>query len=181
MGNQVTSSISKEYAAALISVAKDNGSIELYKSQLCEISEIIKMNPDMHLVFDNSSISCLKKQSIIKDIFKDKIDEKLLNFLLILTEKNRFNELENIVNIYENMVQDSDNIKKVEIISAIDLEPGYKEKIKKRLEERLNCGVIPVWQVDSSIIAGLIFKYDNYIADMSVSAKLKDLSTNLLR
>ena len=62
-----------------------------------------------------------KKIEIVNDIFQGKVDNKVLNFLKLIIEKNRFNEFEFIIKSYSEMLDKKANKKKVEIVSAIKL------------------------------------------------------------
>ena len=101
---------------------------------------------------------------------------KILNFIKILIEKQRINELNEIHQAIVNISDENSNRKTVEIISSIELDDTTKEKIINSLNKKLNCDIQPDWQTDEKIIAGLIFKYDDYVIDTSILAKLKKLS-----
>lgn len=175
------SSISKNYAKAILDSAKESNSVDNIKEQLQQVNDIIKSSNDLRIVMDNSSITNSKKKEILNDIFSSKIDVKLLNLLQILVEKNRFCELENIYLSYVNMVEEFANRKNVEIISSISLNEETKKNIVDTLMKKLNCEIIPSWQLDENIIAGLVFKIGDCVIDTSVAAKLKSLSKNILR
>lgn len=177
--NKQISSISKIYASALAEA--DFPSSEQVRQQLTGILQTIKQSKDLEIVMGNGSISTSKKIEIINSVFKDKIDEKLLNFLKILIKKNRFREIYSIFNAYNQILDKKSNKKNVEIISSINLDENMKNIILERLQQKLSCSVIPDWHVDESIIAGLEFKFDDYVIDSSVRSKLKLLSKSILR
>ena len=167
------STISKVYAQALFEA--DVGDT-LIKAQLAEILKVIDSSEDLKIVLTNSSISFNKKNEILDEIFKGKIDVHLLNLLKILNEKNRISELKNIYDVFVSYDNKKSNKKNVEIVSSIELTEDTKSRITKKLSKKLNCEVVPQWQIDKSIIAGLVFKYEDYVLDTSVLAKLKQLS-----
>ena len=173
--------ISKNYAKALIEISKQDSSFLSEKNNLELAFETINSSSDLKLVMNNSSVSAAKKIEIIEEIFKDKISLNVLNLLKILIEKGRFNELENIVIAYNEMSDNLEKRKNVEIISSFDLDVDIKGQILNKLEKKLNSEVIPQWTIDESIIAGLIFKFDNSVIDTSVKSKLEKLSKNMLR
>ena len=72
-----------------------------------------------------------------------------------------------------------DNTKTVEIISAKELDFENKTMILLKLEKKLNCEIKPLWTINSDIIAGLVFKFDDYVIDTSLNAKLEDLSKKI--
>ena len=158
------STISKNYAYGLLEAFEDK---ELAKTQLKDVLDTINSSNDLKVVLSNSSISHSTKLQIIDEIF---------NFIKILIEKQRINELNEIHQAIVNISDENSNRKTVEIISSIELDDTTKEKIINSLNKKLNCDIQPDWQTDEKIIAGLIFKYDDYIIDTSILARLKNLS-----
>ncbi|MBP3821173.1 ATP synthase F1 subunit delta [bacterium] len=181
MSEKIISSISKNYAQALVETACENNSFDYIKSQLEEIIEIFKTSNDLKIVLENSSISLSKKIELLDAIFVDKIDLKIINLLKILVEKNRIDEFESIYYAYETLISKYTNQKRIEIISATILNENLKNKIIDKLQKKLECEILPSWQVDNSIIAGLVIKFDDNLIDTSVRTKLENLSKNIMR
>ena len=80
-----------------------------------------------------------------------------------------------------NEVNKKSNKKNVEIISPIELNFETKSNVLFKLEHKLNCEVVPRWTVDEDIIAGLTFKFDDYVIDTSIRNKIENLSKNISR
>lgn len=179
MTEKMISTISKNYANALIDSSVD--SIDLIKVQLEEVVDVIKKSDDLKVVMDNYSISTVQKFDIIESIFESKIDKRIINLLKILIEKNRFSEIFAINEAFKQVLDKRSNKKNVEIISSIELSGDIKNRILEKLKNKLNSDITAAWQVDESIIAGLKFKFDDYVIDSSVRTKLKKLSSNILR
>lgn len=175
------STVSKNYAQALLEIAAENNSYEQIKHQLEEVAQVLHSSKDLQIVMSNSSISAAKKIDILDSIFGSKIDKKILNFLKLLVEKNRFMEFDSILTSYNDKIDKLANIKNVEIISAIDLNFEMKTNILFKLEHKLNCEIVPHWRTDKNIIAGLTFKFDDYVIDTSVRNKIENLSKNISR
>ena len=181
MTKTLVSTISKNYAKALMEIATEQKSFEKIEKELNQISETINSSKDLRIVMSNSSISSATKIEIINEIFEEKIDTKLLNFLKILVDKNRFNEFEAIQIEYMNMLQKRSNKKTVEVYSPIELNFENKSNVLFKLEHKLGCEIAPIWKVDKTLIAGLAFKIDDCVIDTSVRAKLQNLSKNINR
>ena len=183
MNGKILSEISKNYAKALLEstadgARKDN---EYYIKQLDEILEVFTTSDDLKVVMANSSVSAGKKIEILEEVFKDKIDKKILNLLKILVDKNRFSELDSIITYYKQKNEKQENKKTIEIVSPIELNNENKTKVLSKLEQKFNCDILPVWTTDKSLIAGLVFKIDDYVVDTSIKAKLEDLKKTLNR
>ena len=173
--------ISKNYAQALLETAAETDSYSTYSKQLEDVSNALKNSTDLRIVMDNSAISTAKKIEIIDEIFKNKIDSKLLNFIKILIEKGRFGEFEAIKEIFNGELTKISNKKRVEITSPIKLNFENKTNVLFKLEHKLNCEVLPEWKVDESLIAGLMFKIDDCVIDTSVKSKLENLRKEIIR
>lgn len=179
MTESKVSTISKNYAKALLEVAKENNSEELFKQQLEEVFEVLKSSEDLRIVMANSSISASKKIEILTSVFAGKVDLKIMNLLKLLVEKGRFGEFEAILNSYTELFDKMSNKKNVEIISSIPLHFEEKTNVLFKLEHKLRCEITPHWTVDESIIAGLIIKFDDYVIDSSVRNKIENLSKKI--
>lgn len=167
------STSAETYADSLI---KADTNFELILNDLNAIKEITSQSNDFNSVMENPSIPNETKFDIIDEIFKNKINDKLINFLKILIEKKRFNELNQIIQSYSNKTDNINNIKRVEVISAIDLTDEQKMRINEKLHTRLQKNIIANWTTDENIIGGLIIKIDDDIIDNSLKNKLEKLS-----
>lgn len=129
-------------------------------SDLLTVNEAINSSKDFELTMLNPSISLQIKYEIIDEIFKKELNEKVLNFIKILVEKDRFNEFEQIIQAYSNEQDELNNIKRVEVVSAVELSENQKQKTIEKLQTRLQKEVKVNWTLDTNIIGGLIIKID---------------------
>lgn len=145
-------------------------------SDLNTVLDVIKSSKEFELTMLNPSISLQTKYEIIDEIFKKELDEKVLNFIKILVEKNRFNEFNQIIQAYSDELDNMNNIKRVEVVSAVELSDEQKQKTIEKLQMRLNKEVKVNWALDTNIIGGLVIKIDDDIIDTSLKNKLDKLS-----
>lgn len=163
----------QNYAEALFETGKD------FAGDLNTILEVIKTSADFMHIISNPAIDLNVKYSILDEIFKGKIDDKVLQFLKILTEKNRLGEFEEIRDSYLERVNEANNIKRVEITSAIELNDDFKTRITNKLGEKLNKTVVPEWKINPEIISGLVFKIGDDIIDTSLKNKVESIGKNI--
>ncbi|MBR1619456.1 ATP synthase F1 subunit delta [bacterium] len=163
----------KIYANALIGLNADKNTII---NDLTQIIEVIEQSDDLRAILSNSSVNFNKKKEILSEIFGGKIDEKLINFLYILTEKNKINLLGEILKSFEQISAENSGISVVEIISATELNQDYKNRIIQKLEQKLDKKVQPYWNIEPEIIGGLIFKIGDTVIDSSLKNKIENFS-----
>lgn len=167
---------SKNYAGALAEIAADNViSYDGIKNDLNTVSAIIKNSPDLKNVLENITIATEVKNSIIDEVFRNQVNDKIVNFLKILTNKNKFSDFEDIKSDFETIYNDVNNIKLVDVTSAVALSEDQKQRVVEKLQAKLNKKIIANWLQDEDIIGGLIIKIDDNVINSSLKNRLEKL------
>lgn len=171
----------KNYSKALVEMVRDNViSFEDLSKDLATVSEILETSQDLRLTLENPTVSEAVKSQIVEEVFKNEVHPQVVNFLMVLIDKNRFSEFPQIKADYEIKLDDVNKIQSVEITSAVELSEEYRERILQKLSEKLQKNIRPNWKVDENIIAGLIYRINDNVIDTSVKSKLDKLNKNLM-
>ena len=86
-----------------------------------------------------------------------------------------------IADEFEKSLEEIMNIVRVDITSAIDLSDERKIDIRNRIAEKLQKDIKAEWNVDSDIIAGLVFNINDTIVDNSIKNRLEKLTNIIMR
>lgn len=178
--NKISTS-AQNYADSLIKVGQDG--VMTYDAILADLNtirEITSSSPELVGVMENPAISVNTKDEILSNVFSNQIDEKLINFLKVLIDKKRFYELNEIIDAYSTKVDEIHNVKRVEVISAVEVSDDRKQRLIEKLQNKLQKTVIASWQIDKNIIGGLVIKVDDDVIDNSLKNKLENLSKNII-
>lgn len=171
----------KNYSKALVEMVRDNViSFEDLSKDLATVSEILETSQDLRLTLENPTVSEAVKSQIVEEVFKNEVHPQVVNFLMVLIDKNRFSEFSQIKADYEIKLDDVNKIQSVEITSAVELSEEYRERILQKLSEKLQKNIRPNWKVDENIIAGLIYRINDNVIDTSIKSKLDKLNKNLM-
>lgn len=171
----------KNYSKALVEMVRDNViSFEDLSKDLATVSEILETSQDLRLTLENPTVSEEVKSQIVEEVFKNEVHPKVVSFLKVLIDKNRFSEFSQIKADYEIKLDDVNKIQAVEITSAVELSEEYRERILQKLSEKLQKNIRPNWKVDENIIAGLIYRINDNVIDTSIKSKLDKLNKNLM-
>ncbi len=176
----INSTSPKNYAKALAEIAKDNVmSYEDIKHNLDTVILILQSSSELQMTLENTAISNSAKIDIINEVFKNQINDKIINFLKILVNKSKFNELPLIIDEFNKILDNVNNIKRVEVVSAVQLTEDQKNKITEKLKNKLNKNIIAEWIEQPEIIGGLIIKIEDDVIDSSLKKKLENLEITL--
>lgn len=178
--NKISTS-AQNYADSLIKVGQDG--IMTYDAILTDLNtirEITSSSQELIDVMESPAISVNTKDEIINNVFSNQINEKLVNFLKVLIDKKRFYELNEIIEAYSNKVDEIHNIRRVEVVSAVEVSDNRKQRLIEKLQSKLNKTIIANWTINPNIIGGLVIKIDDDIIDSSLKNKLENLSKNII-
>lgn len=185
MTNTKNTLIAQRYADALVQIAKfsQGGKLtfETISKNLNLIKEILEQSKDLKAVLVNPVVSVDDKKEILNKVFSGEIDVLVINFLKLLTDKNKFSIFDDVLEAYNKLIDSIDNIKRISVTSAVTMPDDAKNRLKQKLEEKLKANVVLDLNINKDIIAGLVIKIDDNIIDMSLKHKLEDLSKSITR
>ena len=173
--------LDRRYALAIYEVAEKKGKVDEYLRDLREICDLIDNNQDFYEVIKHPQINTTKKKKLFIDIFKDKIDEDLLSFMIILIEKKRILHIREKLNQMEDIDLERRNIVKGIVKTAIPLLPEELENLKNVFEEKYNKTIIFSTQVDKTILGGVYVSIGNDVIDDTIKSKIEEMKELMLK
>ncbi len=174
-------SISKIYADALYKFGQDGVlSLDDITTDLEKVSLICLSSSELTNTLNNPTVLTETKLQIIEEVFSNDLHSEMKNFLKILVQEKRFQEFDAIKASFQNILDDINNIKRIDIVSAVELTKEKRLAIVEKLQNKLQRNIVPSWIVDKNIIAGLVIKMGDDIIDVSLKNKLENLSKTLI-
>ena len=173
--------LDRRYALALYEVAEQKGKVEEYLGDLRAICNLIDNNKDFYEVIKHPQISTKKKKKTFINIFKGKIDEELLSFLLILIEKDRILYLREKLNEMEKIDLARNNTLLAIVKTAVPLLESEVSQLQKKLEDKYDKKIIMTTEVDKSLLGGIYVRVGNDIIDGTIKSKLDEMKNIMLK
>ena len=170
----------ENYAVALFNNAMIDNIQDKIFEEITSINRIITDNFDIREFLFSPIVNKNDKMNAVNSLAKNiKISTIVQNFLLLLVKNSRTAILSNIVDAYNTLLYESKNIKIVQVISANKLQPKEQEWIKSRVEKELNQKTEILFDIDSTIIGGIVIKYDSMLQDYSIKGSLDKITKAL--
>ena len=167
--------ISKEYAESLFSLAQEDQKEEQYLEELKYFESLTKESPDYTELLSSPALTREERVSLLEDALSGKLSEYVTSFLKLLCESGEMKLIGECIDEYEKMYRESMRRHAVKVTSAVELTAEEKEKIERKTEALVR-GVCDVtYVVDPSIIGGIIIETENSIIDGSLSKSLKEV------
>ncbi|GAB3058222.1 ATP synthase F1 subunit delta [Salinicoccus sesuvii] len=165
----------QKYSHALFSIVSENGQLEEVKSDFDEVVRSVESTPGFITFMNNPKISRENRRQAVLKAFSDAA-APLKNMLLILSDRNRFDEIESvhahfIKNYNAHYNQENVVIESVYPLSDEEIESVGKVFIKKTGLSKL----LIENRVNESLIGGIRVFIGTKVYDGSISTQLSDL------
>jgi F-type H+-transporting ATPase subunit delta len=167
--------LDKRYALALYTVAEEKGKVEEYLNDLREIVSLMNNDANFMKLIKQPFVSTSEKKKIFINIFKGKIDEDLLSFLLILVEKDRILFTEEKLKEMEKIHLERNNTLLVEVKTVIPLNDSERENLRRKLIDIYDKKIIFVEKIDKKIIGGVYIRVGDDVIDGTLKIKLEEM------
>ncbi len=139
------------------------------------------MDHDLQELLSHPKIANEKKVILLEDALSDKISHDLLGGLLVLiVHKGRQAHIPEILEEVLEMVDAYEGKVKAYISSSDALSDEQKSGVVTELAKQTGKEIIPLYEVDETLIGGLVIRIGDRIVDNSIKGHLHLLSRELL-
>jgi F-type H+-transporting ATPase subunit delta len=137
--------------------------------------------PELSALLENPEIDHRAKQAALGELLGGG-EELVRNFLLVLVEKGRATELDEISREFETLVAAEEKRLEVELTTAYELSDDEAKEILAQIEERTSGRQVDATRrVDPSLIGGFVLQAGSLRVDASVRGRLDRLRHELAR
>ena len=168
------------YARSLFAAAKEQDRLEAVLDELAEFVTALDDAPGLRNLLTNPQIDSGERVEALREILQG-ADELVRNFLLLVTEKGRGGQVEEIYREYDALVAAEQKRLTVELTTAYELSDGEAAEILKRIEKSSGRAVEATRKVDPALIGGIVLQAGSLRVDASVKGRIDRLRHELAR
>lgn len=167
--------IAKRYASALSGLNERT----VVFNDLLLTQKVLDESVDLKNFLESPIFSTADKKEILSKVFTN-LSDKTMNFLYLLVDKNRFSFFDTILQEFRGELDLISNIKRVDVVSAVELNSDEMYRLKDVLQRKLSANVEITYSIDESIVAGLIIKIGDKVIDNSLKTRLATMKKQLI-
>lgn len=172
--------VSKTYGQALFELALEKNALEQILEEEAFVKEVFAENEELVTMLNHPKISKDEKIQVVENIFKDKISDTMVGFLVIVVTKERYDELEHIFQYFEEKVREYKNIGVVSVTTAVELSDDQKEQLRKRLLEITSFKQLEFnYTINPDIIGGMVLRIGDRVVDSSIRTQIDQMAKGL--
>ncbi|MDU3215132.1 MAG: F0F1 ATP synthase subunit delta [Negativicoccus succinicivorans] len=172
--------LAKKYAAALLALAKETGTLEEVEQELAQIGEIVQQNPELTGFLRNQLISREAKKEVVERIFTQHLNPMVMRFLGVVIDRGRIALLPDIIDVYLELSHVERNIAEAQVRLAVDLTDEEETRLIRELTELTGKEIYLEKTIDPSILGGMIVTIGDRRIDGSLKRQLHEMKTTLL-
>ncbi|MBQ9885573.1 MAG: F0F1 ATP synthase subunit delta [Lachnospiraceae bacterium] len=172
--------IEKTYGEALFSVAEEKNMVDELKEEADGIRAVLSENEEFKKFLAHPNVVKEEKLAVMENIFKGRISDEMMGFLITVIEKDRQTKLEDIFKYFDSLVMEYRHIGRCKVKSALPLTDEQKQKIEKKLLDTTDYESFDMtYEVDDTLLGGVIIRLGDCVVDGSIKGRLDRLAREL--
>lgn len=174
--------VSATYGEALFELAVEEGREEEFLDEIVQLKTLLAENPDFGKLMNHPKILKENKLEVLREVFEGRISKELLGFLHLIVSKDRYGEIDHILDYFIDEVKKLKGIGIAYVTTATDLSEAKKKEVEEKLLATTAFQKMEMhYQVDEDLIGGMVIRIGDRVVDSSVKNKLFELQRELLK
>lgn len=177
--------IARPYARAVFEEATESNQFSEWLQILKNLSLAIS-DRELVTLCENPQTDLTKLSELLTEVAfvslpvsNSKLQDRMNNFVKILTEAKRLAVIPGILEVYQEMLAERERITAVTVISAAPIADVLRLKIQNVLERKFDSKVSIEYQQDKTLIGGAIIRAGNRVIDGSIRGKLMRMADEM--
>jgi F-type H+-transporting ATPase subunit delta len=170
--------VHRTYARALLEAAKEAGRLQSAREELADFVAATRDVPELDALLRNPELDRGVKRAALTELLGGS-DELVRNFLLLLVDKGRASELEEVAREFERLVAAEERRLELDLTTAVELSDDEARELVAEIERAAGRKVEARRSVDPSLIGGVVLQVGSLRVDASVRGRLAKLRREL--
>jgi F-type H+-transporting ATPase subunit delta len=178
-----TDALSAVYARSLYELAEEAGGHDKILEIADEIEQVCELavgDRSFREFLGSPIVDRGRRGDALRNIFRERVTDLVLRFLLVLNDRGRLGHLEAIGDAYTRLVQEAFGRVEVDVFTPGALEPDQVETLKQRIQTILGKEPVMYTYTEPAMIGGVKLRIGDQLIDGSVAARLKHIRRQFL-
>lgn len=163
----------QRYAQAIFELAVEQNQVESYTNDL-EFADQVLQDEEFRAFLSHAEVPIVRKIGAIDAVFAE-ISPSVKNLISLLVTRGAGDSIHDIRAGYVGLLDVHLGRQRVEVTSAVTLEPQELDRITEYVSRVINKDVVVSARVDESILGGFIVQIGDQLLDGSTRSRLEQL------
>ena len=171
--------VATRYAGALLASAREAGVLEGVAESYAAVLDLHLAQTDLRIFLESPQVRTEEKKELLKTVFGPHIEPLLLNFALLLIDKNRMENFRDIGEEFAALVEQEKGLVRARVTTAVPLPDDLEKQLRDKLAGLTGKTMILEKRVDPAVIGGVKVVMGDQILDGTVRTNLDLLRKTL--
>lgn len=172
--------VASVYGDSLFEVAVEQNKIDAMYDEALAVTKAFEDNKELSDFLNHPKIDKDEKIKVVENIFDKFISREMTGFLVTIITKDRVKDIPSIFQYFIGKVKEYKRIGIAYVTTPIELNDGMKAKIVSKLLATTSYKSFEInYNVDPSLIGGMVVRIGDRIVDSSIKTKLMNISREL--
>lgn len=172
--------IEKVYGEALFELAVEEKRTDSLMKEVQAVKQVLAENSELAKLMQHPGIPENEKEEVLKNVWDGRVSKEIVGLMLLLLKKEHYGQLPLVLDYFLERVREKEHIGTAYVTTAVPLSGDLRSKVEKRLLETTNYQSFEMhFEVDESLIGGMIIRIGDRVVDSSIRTKLENLSRQL--
>ena len=174
------STIARNYAHALLALARKAGDLPAWGRMIDDVSNAMERDDRLRRFLEAPQVSAAQKNAVLEKAFEDRAPRLFLRFLQRLVLNRRQMLIPDIATEYRDLVDEAEGRVHAQVTVAKPIDEEEQASIGRHLTHTLGKPVVPQVRVNPNILGGIIVRIGDQVMDGSVRKRLGILRGRML-
>jgi F-type H+-transporting ATPase subunit delta len=173
--------LARRYAAALADVVESRGEAREVQEELAAWVGMTRESAELGEVFRNPTVPYEQKRRVLESLVaRARVRPTTANLLRVLLQNHRLGDLEEVSRQFAHELDRRSGVVAAEVTTARPLAPPAQEALRARLGGLTGREVRLRFEVDESLIGGVVTRIGSTVYDGSVRGQLRQVRQKML-
>lgn len=172
--------ISRNYAEALASLAERAGDLDGWGKMITEVTDAVEEDQRLANFLASPRVSANRKVEIITQAFNDRLPRLFVRFLGAVITNRRQHSIPEIASEYGSIVDELQGRVHARVTVAREPDDATRASVAKQLGTITGKRVVPHFVVKPEILGGVIARVGDTVMDGSLARRLESLRGRML-
>jgi len=172
--------VANVYGDALFSIGKEKHTLDALYEEVLMVKTAFDETPQLMGVLMHPDVESAEKQALLARTFQGRVSIDMFGFLSIVLKKSRQEHLDAIFDHFIAAYKEEKKIGVVSVTTPFELSALKKIEIEKKLLQTTGYKTLEThYEVDESLIGGMVIRIKDRVVDSSIKTRLKELEKSL--
>lgn len=172
--------VANTYGDALFELALSESAVDSLFAEAKVVLQAFADNEELGKLLNHPKIETNEKQKVIENCFSSFVSKDMTGFLVLMVAKTRQDSIEEALEFFLDKVKEYKKIGTAYVTTASELRKEQKSKLVAKLLQTTDYKEFEMnYEVDESLLGGMVIRIGDKVVDSSVKTKIDNLTRDL--